>query len=141
MEGTGGRLLRDGAACYRARQDGSQHVGSVTICWDLSLRSLDAELLHPRFERGGLHAKELGRSSLTADPPSRPLEHHDDVLSLHVLERSDAHLAAAACGRRQASSYVELRAFAQDHRSLDDVLELAHVARPGIRLEHLHGFP
>ena len=86
-----------------------------------------------------LESFELGRSSLTADPPSRLLEHHHDVLSLHVLERVDAHLAAAAGARRQASADVELRTLAEDHRSLDDVLELAHVARPGIRLEHLHG--
>ena len=35
----------------------------------LSACPLDPELLHARFEGGGLHAEELGGSTITADPP------------------------------------------------------------------------
>jgi hypothetical protein len=56
----------------------------------LSAGPVDPELLHARFEGGGLHAEELGGSASTADPPAGLLEHQADVFPLDILERPDA---------------------------------------------------
>src|SRR5439155_21217517 len=124
-------------ACSTARAD-SQYVGSVTICWDVLLFPRDPELLHSRFERGGLHAEVLCGSPLTADAPPRQLEHGPDMLTFDLLERPGSPRTAPAAGRHWPPAQVELGTRTEDRRPLDHVFKLANIARPGIGLEHLH---
>ncbi len=49
--------------------------------------AFDAQLLHPRFERGGIQSEDLGRALLAAHAPVGLLQHIDDMLPFHFLER------------------------------------------------------
>src|SRR3990167_5375395 len=121
------------------RNSGSRHVGSLTRYWDAraALRgpasgsSRDPELFHPRLERGRLEPQDHGRPPIAADPPSGHPEHGQDVVALELFERRNSRLWTNA-GCREPLAQLEPRAAAHDDRSLDDVLELANIARPRI---------
>src|SRR5437660_8579331 len=132
------RLGRDPRCAFGPLGAGSQYAGSVTICWDVLLLPRDPELLHSRFERGGLQAEVPCGSPLTADAPPCQLEHAQDMLPFDLLERPGTTLRAPAAGRHWPPAQVELGTRAEDRRPLDHVFKLANIARPGIGLEHLH---
>ena len=69
----------------------------------------------------------------------------DDVLALHGLEAAAAGRGRPAAGAVPPttsggrSRRLDLVALGEDHRALDGVQELAHVAGPGVRLERREG--
>src|SRR5205807_664172 len=109
---------------------------------------LDAVLAEVVVERGAVDAERAGRAG---DVPVAALDGGDDLVLLLLLEpglerprpsaarrrRRDLGRGARSGGEalRGAPAEVEIRgedlgAAGDDDRALDDVLELAHVARP-----------
>src|SRR6185503_614736 len=94
--------------------------------------ALKAELLHASLEGRSLEAQDLGGAAVAADPPAGPFQHGGDVLALDLLE-AQRRLLRAPFGRRSDEiAQCEAAARRQDDRPLDDVLQLAHVSRPGV---------
>src|SRR5712691_6102088 len=103
-------------------------VGVDAVDEDLAIEGLGIDF----EERGGLAA-------VSADSP----QGRDDVLPLHPLEAAGG---GGRRGRRPAAGHfgreilgLDLVTFAEDHRALDRVLKLAHVAGPAVALEHGQG--
>ena len=85
-------------------------------------------------ERDPVDAQRLGRLRLV---PGEIVEHAHDVAA---LERVDAEIVGAL-GRTRHRQVVRphQRLVAHHHRALDDVLQLAHVPRPVVRDQQVHG--
>ena len=96
-------------------------------------RALDAELLEPAPQGVGVETQESGRALRPVDHPACPLEDVQDVVTLHLFEGE----ARAGGGRRDGLA-EDVRADLQcgpgreDDGALEDILQLADVARPGI---------
>ena len=122
-------------------------------------RSRDAELLHLRLQRGPLH-RQAGRSAVrAAQHPAGFPQRAEDVFPFGVGQgarrrrlgctksvRTSSDLRSLTSDlrllRRTSSSLrliVQRRARREDDRALDDVLQLADVARPGILHQRVHG--
>src|SRR5690606_28965807 len=113
-------------------------------------RSLDAVLLEAAEEGAAGPADHL--ASLIAVPAALPerLEDANLILPLcsvrglgagaHFADGGQAVGRGSAVGARQLEVFgAELRGVTQDPRVEEDVLELAHVARPGVRHQKLEG--
>src|SRR5262249_4254869 len=112
----------------------------------------DPELLHAATERARIEAENLRRAARTIDDPLALLECANDVLTLDVLERRCArgtlrvrthpvcrpHSRFALRRLEELRPQLELASRRQDHRALDDVLQLADVSRPGVLCQPLH---
>jgi hypothetical protein len=48
----------------------------------------DAQLLHPRPQRGSIDVQHFGRASCAADAPARLLQYFDDTAALQLFERN-----------------------------------------------------
>src|SRR5438477_6622282 len=99
---------------------------------EMSRRLLELAPLSP--ERGGIDAEDLGSLFCRG----RAGEHFFDVLALELLEREvSADLQSVAVGHRGADALGksrwldELRGPKNGH-TLDDIAQLAHVARPAV---------
>src|SRR5688500_20400190 len=91
------------------------------------LASWQAVLLQPAIERAAREAERVGR---LADVAAVAVESLADEVLLDLLER---HLLEAAALRRPLEAEVgggDAVAPREQHRALDGVVELAHVARP-----------
>jgi RNA polymerase sigma-32 factor len=107
-----------------------------------------AVLLEPVPQRVARHAEQPRRLRLVA---AAPLHRLGDQLPLHLVEdqpllldrRHHGGLGAGRGGPAQLRGQVLgpdlVRAGVQDEGPLDDVAQLAHVARPAVGLEQLHG--
>jgi hypothetical protein len=88
-------------------------------------------------ERLQRHAQHLRRPSLVA---AEVVERREDQTPLHVADRrADRERLVELEPRRVVRLHLERRDLdvvgGQDERALDDVPQLAHVARPRVRLE------
>src|SRR5262245_48836759 len=101
---------------------------------------LDAELLHAAAERAWIQPQEPGSPSGTVNHPARLLQDLGDVSSLDFRQRDRP--PPDAFGRRREDDLlwkVEGRTIGEDHRPLDDVLELSDVSGPVIGLQPFQG--
>src|SRR5262245_1499168 len=111
----------------------------------------EALLLDLLEQRGAIQPEQARRLVLV---PVRALERLSDQVGLeavhHLVEgdaglrqplasRSGLGVAAAAVQRARQVGEADLAAAAQHHQPLDQVLELAHVARPVVAHERFHG--
>src|SRR5207245_8396305 len=100
---------------------------------------IDTELLYSRLKRGALETQAGGGPLRTSEHPVALVQRAENRLALRCLERCGA-------GRRRDRAIAELRhehakgrPGRQDDGALDRVLELPHVAWPGITRERRHG--
>src|SRR3990172_814660 len=75
----------------------------------------------------------------TADVPPARVEHRQDVGLLRFRQRSRSWIRRGAGDPQREVGGLHEWPLAHDHRPLDRVLELAHVARPGVTREGLEG--
>src|SRR5690606_37029854 len=113
-----------------------------------SAATADVELAHAAAQCARVQSECAGRAEFTLDPPARALEDIPDVRALDVLERVAPRRHANRAGERRGErgrvrgrircigdrheqlAAVQRPAVRQDQRALDQVLELADVARP-----------
>ena len=105
-------------------------------------RAGDAELLHLPLQGGPLHA-QAGRGPVrAAQHPAGLAQDAEDVLPLGVGQRDRRggrrRRPATAAGLQVAERDLQRRARREDDRALDDVLQLADVARPGVAHQGVH---
>ena len=100
-------------------------------------RSLDPEFLHPELERASFEAKAVGGPPRPGQDPTRLLQRRQDVGSLGLFERL---LRTAFSGGFVdfREGYLQHLAGRQNHGTLDQVLQLANVARPRISQQRIH---
>src|ERR1700689_971314 len=113
--------------------------------WSLwSCRARDSQLLHAKLQRGPLDAEARSRPIGAGEDPVGLLQDRKDVLPLHFLKRGEAIPIPISPLRRAgleiAEGNLEQRALGKDDRSLDDILQLPDVARPGVTNQRVHGF-
>ena len=103
-------------------------------------RADDAELLHAETQRVGMDAQAFRRVAGAVDPPAAALRAPTRCARAARIEIVRSPAAAAAPGRPSASgsSSCSVSPLLSDHRALDDVLELADVARPRVALQRVH---
>src|SRR6185436_19206650 len=95
----------------------------------------DPQPRHAAVERGRLDAEALRRATAPADPPVRAVEHGADVID---FERGQRHARRWRLGDRgPGGSHDQLVPGGEDHRTFDDVAQLADVAGPRIALQLL----
>ena len=75
------------------------------------------------------------------NPPMRPLQHGQNVTSLHINE-IDRGTGFTGGRRRREEVRVDLNGGRprENHRSFNDILKFTHVARPGVPAEPCHRF-
>src|SRR5262252_8096551 len=100
----------------------------------------DPELIHLPVERRQREAERLRRLTLVvAEPPQERLDVDLLVRPERVAQivgyRRERRVALAQVARKVGQS--DPLAVPEDHRVLDDVVELAHVSLPGLRDEEL----
>src|SRR6266478_7919751 len=101
---------------------------------------LDSESLEDRLERRPLHAETRGRAARTAEHPVRLFQCAQDACAVDALERGETALVGDASGtpaRELVQGDLERPTRREDHRALDQVRELAHVAGPRIRAQRV----
>src|SRR4051812_5217582 len=100
--------------------------------------ALDPQFRHPRAQGAGLEAKDLRGAFPALELPVARLQHLDDVIALEVDERGKR--AGVIAGRPVGTKDVaqtERRPVRNQDCLLEDVLQLANVARPVVRLQRL----
>src|SRR5262245_39581993 len=101
------------------------------------MRGWHAQLPHPRYERRPLHAKSRRRTVPPADHSPGVSKRSDDVGSICIGERSDV-----VCGqwliRELRDRRAEFRPGRHDDGALDEILQLADISWPRVRLERIH---
>src|SRR5688572_19787581 len=104
----------------------------------------DTELSHTRLERCPLHAEPSGSASRSADHPSGFRQSAYDVLSLCMLQSYQMAGSGASAWLRTLPQLREwqlkLHAAREDHRALDKIFQLAHVAGPVVFRQSGHRF-
>src|SRR6267378_1045896 len=112
----------------------------------------NAELLDAASERVRVQAEDAGRPAHALDNPPRLFECGAHVACFDVLEdgveaaaawlgrwrRSRGLVADALAGSEQIGPDLERRSRRQNDRTLDNVLQLAHVAGPRVADEQVH---
>src|SRR6266581_2039013 len=101
----------------------SRHIGSS------GGGPLDAELFHPRLERGGLESEQAGGALGPAHAPAFLLEHGEDVLPFDVFQAQEPGFAGGGLAGGPVTQ-LERRSLRDNERALDDVAQLANVPRP-----------
>src|SRR5882724_13235109 len=101
------------------------------------IRPGDAELLDLPVQGRALHAQARRRASWAAEDPVGVAKRVQDMFAFRVRERHRSDGRCCWCGRRGGGleigkSNLKRRPFGEDDCPLDDVLQLAHVARPGV---------
>ena len=89
----------------------------------------------------------VAAAPLARNPPltvrQRRFDHFPLLLCVHAAESSERNVQLCRCagqvGLQPGFLDRERLALAQDDRPLDDILQLANVARPGVGLQHCQG--
>src|SRR5687767_4916740 len=117
---------------------------SVRVWNDIaSILLPNPERTKPRRERGRFDPEQRGRRVVAVDPTSRPCERSFEIRALSaphlLLGDHRLRLGGGRLRRRGRSDELDVEAppLGEDHRPLDDVLQLPHVARPVVLLELL----
>src|SRR5262249_19850909 len=97
----------------------------------------DPELLHAVIERRALDPEPRGRPVRTCDDPARSLQHSEDVRLVHGCEIVAARRRDFRRGHVAEGWNFEGFALSQNHRVLQDILQLANVAGPIVLLQAL----
>src|SRR5262249_16469463 len=93
---------------------------------------LDAELDELALQGRPADSEDVGGVRAIA---VRRLEHAQDVIALDVLEPLRSTSWHRAAQRRRQVLEIDRAAAGEDHRALERVAQLAHVARPVVLLE------
>src|SRR6185369_12173667 len=116
-----GRIGRSCATCCTGAADPPSGVSGTA----------DPQLLHPELEGAAAQAQTLRGVALARHLPTARVEHGADVPPLDLLEggalRGGGRGKQAGHAERLHGQHAPVR---HDHRALDDVLQLADVARP-----------
>src|SRR5262249_53486799 len=105
----------------------------------VSSRALESVVGEPPIERRARQPERLGG---VRDITTRATERALNQMALDLLEGhlfQARALAAIARAQRQIGGIDDF-VLGQEYRALDDVLELANVAGPGVIEQRLHGF-
>ena len=102
-------------------------------------RALDTELLEPAAQRVGVETQERGRALRPVDHPTCSPEDVQDMVTLDSFECE----ARAGGGRRDrlaedVAADLQRAPGREDDGALEDILQLADVAGPGISSQPLH---
>src|SRR5206468_7630938 len=116
----------------RERERAMRRAEPTAVASPRSGTAEDAELFHAGLEGRSLEAQDSGGAALTADPPSGLVENRGDVPAFEVLQAARLRLRIAAGRSRHEFAKLEAALGREDDRPLDDVLQFAHVAGPGI---------
>src|SRR5439155_1302778 len=133
---SGGRPSRATAARLATRRAAANPPANV------GRKTLEAMPLEPPIEGAAREAESLGRiAHVPARAGERLVDEYAlDFLEAHVVERATPVRRTGQCQVAPA----DLGALGQQDSALDRVVELAHVARPGVaqqRLERVGGEP
>jgi hypothetical protein len=104
-----------------------------------AVRTHHTQLLHAKSQRVRVDAEALRRISGAIDPPAASFEDGLDVGTLNSVEIVWRFCVSSdPRAERQGCVQLQRAPAGGDHRPLDDVLELTHVARPGVVLQRVH---
>src|SRR5438132_13943434 len=90
----------------------------------------DPELLHLRDERRALEPETYRRAAGSGDDTVRLTQHLDDVLPVGVVVGFGAR-RPRPCGPHLQRRQLEASPLRPDHRSVEDVMQVADVPGPG----------
>src|SRR6185437_6510795 len=99
---------------------------------------IDAQLLHARYQCGAFNTHQSGSALGSGDTALRVLEDAKNLDALIAFPRAWPGSGFAVTADL-ADGHLERRTVGQDHRALDEVLQLANVPRPLGEGKLLHG--
>ena len=85
------------------------------------------QFLNPVTQCRRLEAKQLGRTALAADPPSRSCQNLQDMPAFRLLEGDEFRIL-----REVRDRWLDMQhpAVAHDYSTLDDIPQFADIPRP-----------
>ena len=89
----------------------------------------------------GVETKDYRCPGFPLDSPTGFLKHLEDIIAFHLAKGFDVlhFLFPGLTGSLEPVQYLQRGSLADDHRTLDDTLQLAHVAGPVVVLEGVQG--
>src|SRR5579862_3840146 len=97
----------------------------------------DPEFIHPGDQRSSLNTHARGGALRTRDATAGLFENAQDLIAIICLAQSSCRQSPSV-GPYFAHRQLEGRAVGQDHRTLDEVFQLADIAWPVPRRKPLH---
>src|SRR5262245_39144331 len=139
-----GNAHRNTSATISAGRPPASERTTIRVSWRGGRRAVvttgggsQAVALDPAIERA---AREPERPGRLAHVTVEALEGAPDQLALRLVERQVIEGRTAFHRPEAEIDRAHLVARCEQHRALDGVIQLAHVAGPGVRAQRLQGF-